>query len=144
MHLVYSIFQALLVMMNCLSVMSVTQRAGKGSWRWLDETQRTIKKNWSIAWNQGTFPKPTSWQQVSVQLFAAVSGYAGFYTSPILQFREMGQTLSGSCIGVPSALWKPTVLPFACFATDLLFMALSNTKTAAYCRSVCMCETLMF
>lgn len=103
-----------------------------------------IKKNWSIAWNQGTFPKPTSWQQVSVQLFAAMSGYVGFYTGPILQFREVGQTRSGSCIGVPSALCKLAVLPFAYFATDLLFIAFSNTKTAAYCRSVCMCETLMF
>lgn len=44
--------------------MSVTQRAGKGSWRWRGETRQTIKKNWSIAWNQGAFPKPTSWQQI--------------------------------------------------------------------------------
>ncbi len=63
-------------------------------------------------------------------------------THPSVQ--RNGSDLFWQLLGVPSALWKLPVLPSACFATDLLSMALSNTKSAAYCRSVCMCETLMF
>lgn len=113
--------------------MSVIQRSVKESLRWRDETQRRIKKSWWIAWKRETFPKPTRWQQVSVQLLAGVTGYAGFTPAPYLSYkkwvvRDAFKMHSGSRISVPSALWKLAVLSFAFSGTDLLFMALSNTN----------------
>lgn len=89
-----------------LAAMSVTQKAEKESWRWRDETQRMIKKSWRTAWKRGTFPKPTRWQQVSVQLLAGVVGYVGFYTSPIPQLEEMGRPRR-----IQDPFWQPHQCP---------------------------------